>query len=437
MKRSCAIACGGLLIVALASGCGTAQAPSAARSPTRSAASSLLASRSASRPPAAAVPAGFRAASVTFTSVREAFALGTAPCRHGACVSIAHTVDRGVSWRGLPAPAVPLGEPGISTGPAVWGIRFATPEHGFTFGNGLWVTTDGGGRWSAVAHPGDAILSLEITGRQVLAVTARRGPYGLTGWTLSRRALGGGPWIRVTALAGGSPAWGIATQAGVAAIVDGSSVLVTSDGGLTVTRHATPCPAAGDPFPVATSVAVEAPHGLALLCTGQGYTGQTDKDVYVSGDLGATWKLAGHPASGGDGGVLAASAPGHLTIATTSAASWLYYSADNGRTWHTAVIYPDGGQGWNDLGFTTTRDGVAIHGHPAYGDMLGQLLLTGDGGLTWHPVMWLLADAAVDPLPEQIGVAEVAGVLLDHVEDHLAQRDGRAVPHGAADGEVG
>jgi hypothetical protein len=49
----------------------------------------------------------------------------------------------------------------------------------------------------------------------------------------------------------------------------------------------------------------------------------------------------------------------------------------------------------------------------------------------------LLADAAVDSLAEQIGVAEVAGVLLDHVEDHLAQRDGRAVLHWAADGEVG
>src|SRR6202034_2639389 len=49
----------------------------------------------------------------------------------------------------------------------------------------------------------------------------------------------------------------------------------------------------------------------------------------------------------------------------------------------------------------------------------------------------LLADAAVDPLPEQIGVAEVAGVLLDHVEYHLAQRDGRAILHGNADGQVG
>ena len=42
------------------------------------------------------------------------------------------------------------------------------------------------------------------------------------------------------------------------------------------------------PFPVVTSVAPEAPHGLALLCTGHGYTGHTDKTVYVSGDLGAS-----------------------------------------------------------------------------------------------------------------------------------------------------
>jgi hypothetical protein len=49
----------------------------------------------------------------------------------------------------------------------------------------------------------------------------------------------------------------------------------------------------------------------------------------------------------------------------------------------------------------------------------------------------LLADAAVDPLTEQIGVAQMAGVLLDHVEYHLAQRDGRAISHGAVDGEVG
>jgi photosystem II stability/assembly factor-like uncharacterized protein len=277
---------------------------------------------------------------------------------------------------------VPLGEPGIATGPAAWGVRFATPEHGFVFGNGLWVTTDGGTHWSAAAYPGGSIVSLEIIDHQVLAVTMHSRVAGHASWALLRRPLAGGAWTRLVTQA--SAIGNIATQARVAAIIDGTSVLVTGDGGLTITRHAVPCTAS--PFPVPTSIAVQAPRGLALLCAGQGYTSQTDKTVYVSGDLGATWQLAGHPSSGGDGGVIAASAPGHLTIATTSAASWLYYSADNGKTWRTVVTYPDGGQGWNDLGFTTTHDGLVIHGHPYYGDMLGQLLLTQNGGLTWHAV---------------------------------------------------
>ena len=308
--------------------------------------------------------------------------LGTAPCKHAPCTSIVRTRDRGVSWRALPAPVAPLGEPGISSGRAVWGIRFATPEYGFVFGNGLWVTTDGGKHWSAAAYPGGSIISLEIIDRQVLAVTMRRGSAGQASWALLRRPLAGGAWTRLVTQA--SAIGNIATQARVAAIIDGTSVLVTGNGGLTITRHPLPCTAS--PFPVPTSVAVQAPRGLALLCTGQGYTSHTDKTVYVSGDLGATWKLAGHPSSVGDGGVIAASVPGHLTIATASAGSWLYYSADNGRTWRTVVNYPDGGQGWNDLGFTTTRDGLVIHGHPYYGDMLGQLLLTGNGGQTWHVV---------------------------------------------------
>src|SRR5437763_16877844 len=38
------------------------------------------------------------------------------------------------------------------------------------------------------------------------------------------------------------------------------------------------------------------------------------------------------------------------------------------------------------------------------------------------PADWLLADASVDPLAQQVDVTEVAGVLLDHSDQHLAQR---------------
>ncbi len=48
-----------------------------------------------------------------------------------------------------------------------------------------------------------------------------------------------------------------------------------------------------------------------------------------------------------------------------------------------------------------------------------------------------LSDAAVDPFPQEVGVAAVAGVLLDHVDQYRAQRDCRAVPVDALDAEVG
>ena len=293
---------------------------------------------------------------------------------------------------GLPAPVVPLASPG---GAGVWGIRFATPEHGFVFGDGLWETTDGGQHWTSAAYPGGSILSLAAIDGQVLTLTATctaQGGCAQTG-TLLRRPLAGGAWSQVTQVhtAGiTDPTDMIATQAGVAAVLDGSDVVVTGNGGMTITRHPTPC--GTTTMMRESSVAVIAPDGLALLCTGQGYTGHTVKTVYTSGNLGATWIKAGVPGSAGDGGTIAAANPTQLVIATASAASWLYYSGDGAAQWQTALTEPDGGQGWADLGFTTASDGVVIHGPASQGlrrpadahpgrrpDMAAGQLLNGSG----------------------------------------------------------
>jgi hypothetical protein len=50
----------------------------------------------------------------------------------------------------------------------------------------------------------------------------------------------------------------------------------------------------------------------------------------------------------------------------------------------------DGGAGFNDLGFTTTSDGVVVYG-PALTDgnsegRPGRLLLTSNGGASWQRV---------------------------------------------------
>src|SRR5215471_16287570 len=63
------------------------------------------------------------------------------------------------------------------------------------------------------------------------------------------------------------------------------------------------------------------------------------------------------------------------------------------------------------------------------------LLWSGSSNLAGFPLS--LADASVDPFPQQVGVSAVAGVLLDHVDEHFAQRDGVSVSHGPADAEVG
>jgi photosystem II stability/assembly factor-like uncharacterized protein len=341
------------------------------------------------QPAGGPVPNGFAATSVTFVSVDEAFVLGTAPCKPAPCTSIVRTLNRGGSWVGLPAPVVPLGSAEGSSGAAaaVWGIRFADPAHGFVFGNELYETTNGGEHWAQVAGPRGSILSLEVTDGQVLALTApcrAQSGCGQTG-TLERRPLSGGSWRVVTQV---SDPRLIATQARVAAVLDGTSVIVTANGGLSYTTHATPCTTEG--VAMASSVAVTSPDGLALLCAGEGAMGSVGKTVFVSSDLGAHWTKAGLPGRGGDPFDIAAATPTQLVVAAESGASELYYSGDSASTWGTAYQAGDGGAGWNDLGFTTTSDGVVVHG-PALQDgnaqgRPGQLLFTSDGGATWQPV---------------------------------------------------
>jgi len=145
-----------VLLTGLAlSGCASSHAPPAPATSTAAPATTPALSVTPGQPmtpapPGGPVPGGFTATSVTFVSAQQAFVLGTAPCSSAVCTSIVRTLDRGASWRGLPAPVVPLSAPG---GTGVWGIRFATPEHGFVFGDGLWETSDGGQHWASAAYP--------------------------------------------------------------------------------------------------------------------------------------------------------------------------------------------------------------------------------------------------------------------------------------------
>jgi hypothetical protein len=364
-----------------------ASTASGSSSTTPAAPTTSAATPTGAAPSGGPVPTGFAATSVTFVSPEEAFVLGTAPCAKPPCTSILRTVDRGESWRGLPAPVAPLAARAEVAGPAVWGIRFANPSDGFVFGNGLWETTDGGEHWASVASPGSTIESLEVIDGQVLAVTGTCTPNGGCGQSgaLMRRPLAGGGWQPVAPVADGDA---IATQARVAAVLDGGTVIVTANGGISITTRTAPCSGKGMIVPAA--LAVTSANGLALLCAGNGAAGSVDKTVYVSDDLGAHWTKAGSPARGGDPEEMSAGSTSQLVVAAASGASMLYYSADGGAQWTTAYSAGDGGLGFNDLGFTTAADGVVVYG-PVLSDnnaegRPGRLLLTGNGGASWQSV---------------------------------------------------
>jgi hypothetical protein len=396
IRRPLSVSVAALLVsFVLTAGCGSHHTATTTPSSSTSSQSSLPSSVSASpspstspspAPPSPTVPA-VKAASVTFVSPSEAFVLGTAKS-HGTL--LVRTLDRGASWRLLSAPAVPLGRAGQGASSAVWGVRFANAAHGFVFGTGLWETTDGGLHWSSAAAPKGEILSLACIRGQVLALVAAK-PQTLTA-SLYRRPLAGGAWMGIAdslkRIDLSDPTDLISTQAGTAAVLDGSGVIITRDGGLSDALVSTPTTVLA-PFQP-TNVAVTSARSLALLEVGQGYTGHTDKLVYTSSNGGLAWAKAGKPSNEGDGGTLAAGSPTTLILATASAASWLDRSADGGHTWKTVLTYGDGGLGWADLGFTTVADAVVIHGPAdAAGNSdhrLGQLLLSSDGGLTWHQV---------------------------------------------------
>jgi photosystem II stability/assembly factor-like uncharacterized protein len=293
----------------------------------------------------------------------------------------------------MPAPSVPIGQPGQGGSAQAWGIRFATPLHGFVFGVGLWVTTDGGQHWAKIAYPGGQILSLATIDGQILALIAPSSSesYASSPQTLYRRPLRGGAWRAVTQVRtpwSADPTDLISTQAGVATVLDASSLIVTANGGLTYARQALPHPLAAIYRPALVTPTGQ--NGLALVYTGQGYTGHIDKAVYMSGDLGAHWTQVAVPPSDGSPYAIAAGSPGNLVISTSSAGSWLVRSGTGGAAWTTAATEQDGGMGWADLGFTTPADGAVIHGpvlSPANGEgRPGQLMLTSNGGATWYPV---------------------------------------------------
>src|SRR5919197_1028276 len=372
MKR-CVSPLAGLVATVLAiNGCGGpshSSEPHAATSSARSSTSTRPASttKTSSTPglsPGGPVPPGTKATSVTFISPTSAFLLGTAPCQHPRCSVILRTEDRGRSWRGLPAPLEAVS--GFA-GNGLWGLRFADARHGYAYGNGLWETGDGSRSWHRDAAPARIVLVLAaVQERELVAVAApclagqRSCAHRLT---LYRRPLSSAGWTAVASTRTDSFEASIAVHGPDVWAVVGTRLYVSIDGGVSFTSQKAPCRSPGTEY--GTAVSDDGPHTY-LLCSGVGGAGSIAKYLYRTAGRGSWWTLAGRPPRGGREEGLSAGSDRAVVIAAA------------------------GGAGWADLGFTTSTYGVVVHG-PAISDggndgRPGQLLLTEDGGRSWHRV---------------------------------------------------
>ncbi len=344
------------------------------------------------------VPTGFEPGSVTFVSATTGFVIGIdSTCAGGSCVALVRTSDSGANWVSLPAPpaAYVNGFGTSATAPAVSEVRFADSLDGWIYGPSLFATHDGGATWQQL-DLGGSVVALETSGGFVDALVSPCSTQETCSGTLRLEqapATGGsfttvltGPTVQsssqeVHALSLHAPV-GFVNLSGVG----------SPQSGLWATLSLAN-PRGWNPFPNPCAVSVEysldafvAPDVTSLysLCGGEGAAGSVTKEIVKT--MSGQSAVVGQPPLGGDPEALAATSSGTLVVSAASGASELYRSIDGGVTWST-MTFNDGGIGFNDLGFTTSTQGVVIHGLPGPpANYTSQLLMTYDGGATWHAV---------------------------------------------------
>ena len=137
----------------------------------------------------------------------------------------------------------------------------------------------------------------------------------------------------------------------------------------------------GVPCPAATVAAIAAPSDtdVAVVCAADPGAGSSTKTLLLSHDGGRTWSTGGTAPRGGQTAGLAAASTRTFVIAATSGASFLYRTADGGKTWRAVLTDTGGGAPLADLGFTDRTHGVVVLGTTQD----PKLLVSSDAGATW------------------------------------------------------
>jgi hypothetical protein len=350
--------------------------PSDAPSPTASAAP-------VPSPTPLFVPTEFSPLSVTFVSSQTGWVLGWQPCpTRSACLALRRTDDSGHTWLAVQPPPAPLPS-GANTG--VRQVRFADVRNGWVFGPDLWATHDGGEHWTRQAFATDAgnsqVSSLETSGGAVdVAIIGSNGvqffssPAATDSWTASATTIqmGAGPVPQAQIVLHGSAGWAIEVDR---TVVSGARL----SGGRWVGWQP-PCSSAGGSAALAAGTMSQ----LVAVCNEGTYTGPTQSvHVYFSGDGGSSFRRVATalPLSFA-GAVTMSPSAGTVIVGGNAARGAVLLASFNGGAGWTTVYRGGDSIASDELGFTTTSQGVAI----VTTGNIAHLLMTYDGGRSWRVV---------------------------------------------------
>ncbi|MGH9172473.1 MAG: hypothetical protein ACRD0Z_16650 [Acidimicrobiales bacterium] len=373
-----------------------------------------VAAAAASSRPAASVPSGFRAASMSWLTASSALVLGTAPCKETTdggssiptgCLYVVGTGNAGASWDFVAAVNAPL------TG-AVQSVTMTSPKVAWLYGPDLWLSKDSGKAWTKVPTPGGApqVISLVSNATETYAMVApcppniagscQAKPYTL--WSTPTAAPG--KWTEIknnfTPPAGtidfdsGLSLFGTTVYAFASfENSDGGdvhNVMKASENGGSFVAHSVPCDTTSQtPENLVQMVATTA-KDVGALCESEPSVGQSLKPVFYSTNGGAKFVSAGAPETGGVNAQLAASPTRHLAVTSSSGASYIDVNYTGGSAWKRVVSEPDGGQGWNGIVYVSAKVAWVVYAPSSGPDPQapGQLWKTTNGGISWSVVKW-------------------------------------------------
>ncbi len=363
---------------------------------------------------AAAMPrlAAFNPQSVTFVSLSQGWALGTAACQGGGtCPTLLETTDAGANWSARPRPTSLVAlvrRNGAPSAPGQWlNVRFANASDGWIFGglgrSGLlvWSTHNGGASWRQLGFTGfldqyNPVLDLEVDGSTAYFMAVDKhyqvqvdsSPVDQDNWRPD-------PTPPLDLPAGGAQLTGsIVVQGTRAWLVVGNDRGITGSAQLTGPARwgpwAAPCASVGDSYVV--PAAADA-NDLAAVCSIGGFGGSTSRSdppgaplgsnwLYFSADGGARFSTGPRlPAQSYFDAILASPAPGTvLLVRSVGVGSQLAATFDSGRHWST--VYQLGPTAPFYLAFTSPSQGVGL----LFVSGTTRMIMTFDGGRQWSRV---------------------------------------------------